>query len=243
MKEKKYESLHSNYLKSVSYEIRFVPLLIIQEDIGKFQKEIRQDYPRFEKGFQIRGVSSSIQEEFIEWVFTSEDGNDVIRMGMSRIAFISKEYTTFEEFWEKLEKIIKSFHDAFQITEFTRIGLRHVNSIPIKGNEIDSETFLKWFKPLINEDILKEFPPFTFNLDYRKEFGDYKTAIRNVFGLGNDGKLFFQIDIDSYIEIKTKKDEIEKHTEQLHELNNDEFYRNVTDDFIEKLKQGDAGEI
>lgn len=243
MTEKKHESLPSNYLKSVSYEIRFVPLLIIQDEIGKFQKEIRQDYPKLEKGFQITGVSSRIQEEFIEWIFTSEDGNDIIRIGMSRIAFISKAYTTFEEFWRKSEKIIKSFLDVFNITKFTRIGLRYVNTIPMKGKEMDTEKFLKWIKPLIHEDALKEFPPFTFNIDYRKEFVDYKTATRNVFGLGNGGKLFYQIDIDSYIETETKENDIKKHIDKLHELNNDEFYRNVTDEFIDKLKQGEVDGI
>ncbi len=243
MTEKKYESLPNNYLKSVSFEIRFVPLLIIQDEIRKFQKEIRQEYPKLEKGFQIAGVSSKIQEEFIEWVFTSDDGNDVIRMGMAKIAFISRVYSTFNDYWRKLEKIIKTFIDVFQITEFTRIGFRHVNSVPLKGKKINPEEFLKWFKSLIQEDALKKFPPFTFSIDYRKEFDNYKTATRNSFGLGSDGKLFYQIDIDSYIEAKTKEKEIKNHINKLHELNNDEFYRNVTDDFIKKLKQGDMEEI
>jgi len=243
MKEKNYESLPNNYLKSVSFEIRFVPLLIIQDEIRKFQKEIRRNYPKLEKGFQITGVFSKIQEEFIEWVFSSENDSDVIRVGMTKIAFISKTYTTFEDYWKKLEKIIKTFLDIFQITEFTRIGLRHVNTVPMKGKKINPEEFLKWFNSLIREDILKEFPPLSFNIDYRKEFDDYKTATRNIFGLGNNGKLFYQIDIDSYIDIETKENELKKHVDKLHILNNDEFYRNVTNDFIDKLKQGDFDEI
>lgn len=126
-----------NPIFEVVCQLRFPPILRILESPTKFQDTIRQEYPEY-------SVSDGLPEDLPKEVrkviagntkgvthnFLSEDGVWRISLGTEFIALAnSGKYSSFEDFEDRLNKIIKSFEAEYKPSSYTRVGLRYKNLI------------------------------------------------------------------------------------------------------------------
>lgn len=223
------EVFKRNFLKSVACEIRFTPLLIIKEKIGEFQKKIRNNFPKHEKGFSIPK-----NFEFDEWVFISEDDRNKLRIFTDRISIITTLYDNFNPFYERVCNILDNFLESFQdIDVLTRVGLRYSNDIDIKSvNPL--EDILKWFNPLIYENKIKDLTPIGFSVELRTPKGENIITCRNAF-LRIESTRYI-IDTDAYTTREVRKKEIKPIIKELHDLAIIEFHNSIKDEFLTILR-------
>lgn len=223
------EVFKKNFLTSVACEIRFTPLLIIKEKIGEFQKKIRKDFPKHEKGFSIPK-----DFEFDEWVFISEDGRNKLRIFTDRISIITTLYNDFNPFQTMVDDILRKFFESFQdIDALNRVGLRYTNDISIDSdNPLDN--ILKWFNPLIYENKIKELAPIGFSVEFRIPKGENIITCRNTLPI--DKSTRYIIDTDSYTTKEAKIEDIKSIIKELHDLTIVEFHNNIKDEFLSILR-------
>lgn len=223
------EIFKKNFLTSVACEIRFTPLLIIKENIGQFQKEIRENFPKLRRGFIIPR-----EFEMDEWVFMSKDSKDKLRTFTDRLSIITTSYNDFEPFYkmvsENIDKFFKSFKD---IDKLTRIGLRYTNEISLNPNQ-PLEDILKWFNPLIYEEKIVNLTPFGFSIEFRMPIENNIITCRNNLTFDKSPK--YIIDIDSYTEREVEISKFKSIFKELHELAIKEFHKNIKDEFLNILK-------
>lgn len=219
----------NNFLTSVSCEIRFTPLLIIKDKIGEFQKEIRKEFPKHEKGFVLPK-----EFEFNEWAFLSEDRKKSLRIFINRFSIITKSYYNFKPFYEMvcdtIDKFIKTFKE---IDALERIGLRYINEISLNSKN-PLEDIMKWFNPLIYNNKIKELNPIGFSVEFRIPKGNNITTCRNSFPIEKTPS--YIIDTDSYTTRDIKIGDVSSIIKELHDLAIIEFHNNIKDEFLEILR-------
>jgi len=220
-----------NYLTSVAFEMRFVPLFIIKQHVIDFQRQIREEFP-----FSPREpFLPSFEPE--KWIFNSKEGKNQIKLTDERFGFNTKEYNSFEPFFENIKKKKDLFLKIVKedIENVSRIGIRYINEIPLEGeNPIDE--ILEWFEPKIDKNNLNNNTVINFFTEIRSEYNRNGLTCSNQFyQRKTDNSYWYVIDIDSYTEKTIKKENIENLIKELHSIAIKEFHENVTDQFLKTL--------
>jgi len=236
------EIFPKNYLTSVACEIRFDPLLMIQNKIPEFQEKIRGELPLF--GFEsiIPVVEASITTQYSgvnQWMFRSKDKTKTLKIVVNRIGFIVSKYSNFSNFYPEMIKYFNDFFKICNIDKFSRIGLRYVNEFKLNEFEDSQQISLeKFFNVALNKALIEEYSPFQFGTTIRSERDKYKIIIRNEFNTNISGESNYIIDIDAFKSGILEKKKLETVIKELHILELQEFHRNITDEVINILKRG-----
>ena len=212
-----------NILFEVVFQARFPDIMkISKEDPAEFQDIVRKDgYPEFE--LEVPLVPPGMPKEVESAVsgdktfrFFSEERDWQISLGKNFIALsCNTNYRNYEDFRERLKKILESFHTIYEPSYFTRIGFRY--------RDIASETFLRHEKMDIKDFIPKYiFPELTMPMAVdlkslqkisRFEDEDVNANVIHVLGdvsgkFGNhqlENEKSYIIDIDCFVESKIER--------------------------------------
>ncbi|MBD3405657.1 MAG: TIGR04255 family protein [Candidatus Lokiarchaeota archaeon] len=230
------ETFPINFLTSVTFEVRFDPLLAIQQKVPTFQEKIRGKYPGLGKGVSFSiGLPFQESPESIQWEFSTKDKTSHIRLSMDRLIFVTKEYKNYSEFRENYTFAFNEFTKTTKLQNFNRLGLRYINEIPLPHENNVIEYILKRFNPIISRSRIEEDAPITFQTEYRVRHDEGLVTLRNNLSF-EDGIPKYIIDIDGYsVEVMTSN-QIETISEKLHNLIVTEFHKNITDKFLESLR-------
>ena len=120
-------------------QLRFPAILTIgAKEPAEFQEAIRADYPRYaakteQPAPKLVGVGTpnpSLQPQppITNYNFVSEDNRWKINLTSSFIALSTVGYTQWEDYAQRLDKILAQFIRIYQPAFFERIGLRYVNA-------------------------------------------------------------------------------------------------------------------
>jgi uncharacterized protein (TIGR04255 family) len=120
------EHLPNAPLVQVACEVRFHGDLSLYEAWGRFQREIRGDFPKLFVPPAAPGVPPLTQAMKL----ASIGGEDAILMAINSFAFSTGRYDTFRSFREKLSGIQSAFFRCCELDEMTRFGIRYVNILP-----------------------------------------------------------------------------------------------------------------
>jgi len=234
------EIFPKNYLTSVACEIRFDPLLMIQNKIPEFQEKIRGDLPSYGFELTIPVLDPSITTQFSgvnQWLFKSKDQTKTLKIVVNRIGFIVSEYSTFDIFYQETIKYFSEFFKICNIDEFSRIGLRYVNEFKLVEFEDSQQISLaKFFKVALDKAVIEEYSPFQFETVIRSKKNDYKLFLKNEFNTDVGGESNYIIDIDAFKSGNLKKKDLESTFKELHKLELQEFHNNITDEVINILR-------
>lgn len=116
-------------------QIRFPTILSIGSTTpAQFQEAIREDFPRYaakEEQQPPRVVNGKLEQvpPITNYTFISTDGLWKINLTQNFIALSTLRYGHWEEFAQKLDKILALFIQIYQPAFFERIGLRYINAI------------------------------------------------------------------------------------------------------------------
>ena len=207
-----------NILFEVIFQARFTDIIkISRDDPVEFQDIVRKEgYPEFESEVPLvlqgmpKELESTVSTDKI-FRFFSEEKDWQISLGKNFIALsCTTNYTNYEDFRERLKRVLELFDKIYEPSYFTRIGLRY--------RDIANKTFL----PHVTTDIEDFIPKYIFpelsvatdikSLQKVSQFddGDMKTNVVHVLsevsgGFGRhqlDNEKSYIIDVDCFIERK-----------------------------------------
>ena len=216
----KYEN---NILFEVVFQARFPDIMkISKEDPAEFQDIVRKEgYPEFE--LEVPLVPQGMPKELESAVstdkvfrFFSEERDWQISLANNSISLAcTANYKNYEDFKDRLKKVLESFHTIYEPSYFTRIGLRY--------RDIANKTFLPHVTTGI-KDFVPEyiFPELSTRIATdikslqkvsRLDDGDVKTNVFHVWSevSGEFGKhqleneTSYIIDVDCFIESKIER--------------------------------------
>lgn len=115
-------------------QLRFPTILSIESaEPAQFQEAIRSDFPQYvvRKEQQARLVNGKVekQPDITNHNFVSADGLWKVNLTKDFIAVSTLHYTSWEDFAQKLDKVLALFIQIYQPAFFERIGLRYVNAV------------------------------------------------------------------------------------------------------------------
>lgn len=121
-----------NFIKTAVCELRFPTLLEFEtKPPVQLQKELRKDYPLYESQDSVSVGPGAIGHEK-RYLFKSRKREWTISFKASALAIETSDYTSFEEFLARLERLLVKSQPLLDCDFFTRVGLRYVNEIPIE---------------------------------------------------------------------------------------------------------------
>ena len=127
-----------NPLVEVICQLRFPLLLRIDtEPPADFQEALREEYPKL-KVEKSLGINISVQGNIpppgptgLKYEFASEEDDPIWKVVLANnfLALTTQRYQRWEEFRERLEKLITTLVEIYRPNFFTRIGLRYQDLI------------------------------------------------------------------------------------------------------------------
>ncbi len=145
----------NNFLSNVIFRIDYNPILVLREKISpQFHESIRIQMPvlQEEKGFEYRAEikdgtpQGSIAAPITSWIILDKSERFKLTLNYSFLAIEDFHYTSLEEYLERIQIIVQAFASAYPKPDYTRIGLRYINTINLKdGNPLDWAEYISDF--------------------------------------------------------------------------------------------------
>lgn len=149
-------SYQSSPLIEVICQLRFPTILSIgSTEPAQFQEQVRGEFPRYaakQEQQPPRLVNGKLEQTppITNYNFISADGVWKINLTKDFIALSTLRYTTWEEFAQKLDKVLALFIQIYQPAFFERIGLRYINAFSRKRLGLEGELW----DDLINQPFI-----------------------------------------------------------------------------------------
>ena len=128
-------------LVTVLSQVRFPEIISIRQKsfIAGFQELVREDYPLIRDEqvkaieFDEHGAKVAVSDESV-WRFIDERGTWRLTLTPSFFSLETRKYISRADFTDRLGKIIESAGKTLKPTHVTRIGMRYVDRVPLKGD-------------------------------------------------------------------------------------------------------------
>lgn len=134
-----------NFIRQAVCELRFPTLYELEGDRppASFSKALRASYPIQEMGETLRMGGSQVSRSNVH-VFKSKKKHWSVTLRASSVTLETANYTSYDEFKTRLAELLQAVKPVIDADFFTRIGLRYINAVPFKIDEID-----KWVNPAL----------------------------------------------------------------------------------------------
>jgi uncharacterized protein (TIGR04255 family) len=148
-----YKPLSKQPLALVLAQVRFSPILTIEEYVPQIQEFLRKNgYPVYsnQQNFVFElipvGPVNVKQTAITQWRFESPSQNAVVILDKEQVIFQTSNYTNFENFMKNFITILECVlqvteHDKFGV--FVRFGLRYVDQIRKQSDTDDIDSYLR----------------------------------------------------------------------------------------------------
>jgi uncharacterized protein (TIGR04255 family) len=199
-------------LQEVSFEARFVPKLRIPSEIWKLQEALAETYPIFGQEATISinpGVGSAglIPYHF----FSSRDGTNRISASHGNFAILMKRYPGFQGFLREVIDITETFSASYEISVFTRVGLRYNNQFILPGERSRLEDFVNPFVDFTRVNLRSTNQ---FVVELRGVVNDHQMTTRTA--LLDDPALAYVLDMDCYTDTPSRPSDVEALVRKFH---------------------------
>ena len=121
-------------LVEVICQLRFPAILSIgATEPAQFQEQVRNEFPRYaaqqeQQPPRVVGGKLEPTPPITNYNFISADGLWKLNLTKDFIALSTRKYQNWEEFAQKLDKVLAIFIQSYQPAFFQRIGLRYINA-------------------------------------------------------------------------------------------------------------------
>ncbi len=172
-----------NFIRLTVCELRFPTLLELEQECPPaFQKALRKLYPHYERAADISLHPSGGRDSEARYIFRSLKRDWTVSLRSSAFALETQAYENFEDFLKRLAWVVQQAAEIIDSDFFTRVGLRYVNVIPVKGDPSG------WLR----DDIIK---PLTDNV-----LGNPAKYWQNISGATTDGQYNFRHGLEDGLE-------------------------------------------
>ena len=246
----------NNILFEVTFQARFPEILkILQEEPVEFQDILRREgYP--EVTSEIPVLPADMPEELKEAIsrhkifhFLSEEKDWKVSLTKYFVALTcSGNYTNYDNFRDRLEKVLQIFDRIYAPTYFNRVGLLHknvTNKVSLPDTEFPIEAYIpKYIFPELETPIAADIE----TLHKVSIFNDGDTKANVIHLLSNVSGKFnstefkdeksYVIEIDCYSESNTEETEnVLTKCDRFKKLNWNIFQWSITDALRESLDE------
>jgi len=137
-----------NFIRTAVCELRFPTLLELDAVVPAFQRQIRREYPHYERNTDVNldpsGVTSSPAH-----LFRSKDRRWVLSLRQSALVFETSSYTGFPKFAEALTAVLRAALPVLDTDFYTRLGMRYINVLDFATHKLSLETLSDWINPML----------------------------------------------------------------------------------------------
>ena len=122
-------------LEMVLCQVKFDPVfaLLAPAGVAGFQEGLRSVYPRAGRGDQasvsVRPGSIEATQQAPIFRFSDEAGDWTVSIAVDFVALETPRYTHFDDFADRLDRILDVLHRTVHPTDSVRVGLRKVNAL------------------------------------------------------------------------------------------------------------------
>ena len=140
-------------LLEVICQLRFPDILKIEStDPAEFQDRIRGEYPQYQKKVeqlppQIVNGKPVPQGTVNNYQFISAEGQWRVSLTKGFIALSTYGYTRWEDFAQRLDRVLAAFIETYHPSWFTRVGLRYVNAFRREALGLDGMLWKELITP------------------------------------------------------------------------------------------------
>lgn len=241
-------ALEHNQLDKVICQIAYEPWFSLDKEVGDFQRSISDRYPVSGMRSESDGVQLVDLPPVNNYSFSSADGRWTVNVTKTFVALSSSDYSTWEDFKERLDEIRKCHAAAFGIDRYTRVGLRYINAIRRSSLSADYAA-LPWSE-LISPFLLGTTPDHLSDVVSHSSVTEMVVdddTIRLSSGLivfHDTQEKGFLIDCDVFREGAIMPEHTDALLDSFNERCWEVFRDSVTDDLIEGMRRdGGAGTV
>ena len=155
-----------NQLLEVICQLRFPDILKIEaKEPFEFQDAVRADYPQYQKKVEQlppkqENGKLTPQGTTNNYQFISADGQWKISLTRGFIALSTHRYARWEDFANRLDRILAAFIQVYQPAFFSRVGLRYINAFRRAALGLDGTPWRELIQPgylgLMGDDDAQE---------------------------------------------------------------------------------------
>lgn len=152
-----------NPLIEVVFQVRFPRFLTIEtEPPSEFQKLVISDFPIYEQRqiFQFSISSGPVDSRMPSetqgkiHAFLTADREHTIMLGSDSLAVTCARYVRWENFVDRVAKMLGAFQQIYRLPIYTRIGLRYVDVIDRDSLGLQNRSWTELLRPHIAGDFL-----------------------------------------------------------------------------------------
>ena len=218
-----------NPLDRVICQLRFPAILKIDAELpAQFQERIREEFPNFTEGSELRiqlpsEIRDRIPPEILgqmvgsstgkNYEFSSQEGEWKVNLTRSHIALDCRRYTRWEKFKEKLMIPFAALTNVYSPRFMTRIGLRYIDIIKRSNLGLEGVAWRELLQPYVagllsSSDIEDEVKGFENVWDLALPDGISRARIiARLVSAKEGGELCFMLDSDFSVSGQTSIEE------------------------------------
>ncbi|MEJ8827103.1 TIGR04255 family protein [Variovorax humicola] len=166
-----------NFIRQAVCELRFPTLFDLEgaKPPPSFAQALRKEYPHLNVVNSINLAPGQLSSTANSHTFRSKDHKWTITLRSAAVVLETSHYSSFSEFRDRLEFLLKAAEKVIDSDFFTRIGLRYINTVPYTREAIG-----KWINPALVGPLMEGI------------YGDPIEYAGRVIGLTEVGGFLFQ---------------------------------------------------
>lgn len=152
-------------------QIKFPDILTIGvKEPVEFQEAVRSDFPRYARlkeqgapklvGAGTQNAHFETPEPTVNYQFVSAEGMWKVNLTRTFIAMSTLKYQGWEDFANRLDKLLVNFIKIYRPAFFERIGLRYINAVSRKKLELEDVPWSELINPayigVLDEEDVRE---------------------------------------------------------------------------------------
>jgi uncharacterized protein (TIGR04255 family) len=207
-----------NYIKTAVCELRFPTLLEYEtKRPDRLQKKLRKDYPHYKEQAEMDVAPGQAVKGEARYLFLSKKEDWIVTFKSSSMLLETTNYTDFDEFANRLRKLVDWVKPLLDTDFFTRVGLRYINELVVEDPTLDGWIQKDLIKPL-TDGVYGDVDRFVQEVRGRTGFGLY-TFRHGVVGRRGDFPVY-NLDFDFY-NPNVSVDDVHELVAQFNDLNFD----------------------
>lgn len=140
-----------NFINQAVCELRFPTLFQIENDRPplSFANALRKEYPLHTRQSNLRvPVGGGTVGQAVAHTFKDRREKWTVNLRTSTLSLETLKYDCFEEFRDRLKLVLDAAISVIDTEFFTRIGLRYINALPCKRDQV-----VDWLNPALAAPI------------------------------------------------------------------------------------------
>jgi len=227
-------------LVDVTFEARFLGELSVETRRDVFQREIKDVYPLLFVPNATMGKAPALQH----YQFRRQDGSARISLALNSFAYNTTSYPGFADFRKELDRVFGILLGTFEISNFTRLGLRYVNKMALIREDDGTIPLKKYVST--NLKLTPGFPGagiknLSLAISSPIKEGEMNLLLDCESPSPSGGPEFLLLDFDFYTLKQSARSEVFDFVDSAHEQIESTFLEIISEDYLAIMKGANDG--